>query len=426
MGICSVEDMLHRLVFVCRLLNPSRPAVHHDGCMPTSTPSPPRSVSQRVRQNVARLEPPGRIPGIDLARGLAVLGMYVAHLTMVTPLEWSRPETWLGVVEGRSAILFATLAGVSLGLIGARSQTRADALDVARAQRSSIMIRAVLIWALGLLLLSLDVPVFVVLPAYGVLLLIGAFMVSWSTRALGITAALTAAVAPFVVTLIDGGGPPETGSIAKFVSDVLGWNYPFVLWLAFVAAGILAGRLISRGPSPTALLLGLGVSFAMLGYAVFGPVGNQVVERQGADLPVGSVLWEMSVFRDDPHSHGVGEAFGSGGFALAVLALCVLTGTTALRWLLWPVRVIGSMPLTAYTAHLLVWGIWIMVTPGVGSDVHRLHGFLALDPFWPITLGVTAGCIAWALIWGKGPLEQLVHVLSTGAAEPDGPRGQNQ
>lgn len=383
-------------------------------------------MSQRVRQNVARLESPGRIPGIDLARGLAILGMYVAHLTVVTPLEWSRPETWLGMVEGRSAILFATLAGVSLGLMGAGLRTRGAAHDGVRAQRSSIMIRAVLIWALGLLLLGFDVPVFVVLPAYGVLLLIGAFMVSWSTRALVITAAFTAAIAPYVVTLVDSGGPPASGSVGEFFSDMLGWNYPFVLWLAFVAAGIIGGRLIRRGIGSTVLLLGSGVALAVLGYAVLGPVGNQVVGRYGADLPIGSSLWLMSVFRDDPHSHGVGEAFGSGGLALAVLALCVLAGTTALRWLLWPVRVIGSMPLTAYTAHLLVWGIWIMVTPGVGSDIHRLHGFLALDPFWPITLGVTAGCIVWALIWGKGPLEQLVHVLSTGATESTSPKDHNQ
>lgn len=383
-------------------------------------------MSQRVRQNVARLESPGRIPGIDLARGLAILGMYVAHLTVVTPLEWSRPETWLGMVEGRSANLFATLAGVSLGLMGAGLRTRGAAHDGVRAQRSSIMIRAVLIWALGLLLLGFDVPVFVVLPAYGVLLLIGAFMVSWSTRALVITAAFTAAIAPYVVTLVDSGGPPASGSVGEFFSDMLGWNYPFVLWLAFVAAGIIGGRLIRRGIGSTVLLLGSGVALAVLGYAVLGPVGNQVVGRYGADLPIGSSLWLMSVFRDDPHSHGVGEAFGSGGFALAVLALCVLAGTTALRWLLWPLRVIGSMPLTAYTAHLLVWGIWIMVTPGVGSDIHRLHGFLALDPFWPITLGVTAGCIVWALIWGKGPLEQLVHVLSTGATESTSPKNQNQ
>lgn len=392
--------------------------VHHDGCMPPSAASPPRSMTQRVKQNVARLESPGRIPGVDLARGLAILGMYVAHLTVVTPLKWSRPETWLGVVEGRSAILFATLAGVSLGLMGSRIRMRAGGRDAAR---SSIMIRAVCIWALGLLLLSLDVPVFVVLPAYGLLLMIGAFMVSWSARALAITAALTATVAPFVVTMIDSGGRPERGSAAELVSDVLGWNYPFVLWLAFVAAGIIAGRLIRRGIGPTVVLLGAGVALSVLGYAALGPVGNQVIARYGADLQVGSALWALSVFRDAPHSGGVGETFGSGGFALATLAMSVLAATTPLRWLLWPVRVIGSMPLTAYTAHLLVWGIWIMVTPGVGSDIHRLHGFLALDPFWPITLGVTAGCIAWALMWGKGPMEQLVHAVSTGAQEPDRP-----
>ena len=43
------------------------------------------------------------------------------------------------------------------------------------------------------------------------------------------------------------------------------------------------------------------------------------------------------------------------GFALAVIGVCILIGGTRLRWLFWPVRVLGAMPLTAYTAHLLVW-----------------------------------------------------------------------
>lgn len=271
-------------------------------------------MSQRVKQNVARLESPGRIPGIDLARGLAILGMYVAHLTVVTSLEWSRPQTWLGVVEGRSAILFATLAGVSLGLMGSRMRAQAGEHDAARAQRKPIMIRAVLIWTLGLRLLSLDIPVFVVLPAYGLLLMIGAFLVTWSGRALAITAALTAAVAPFVVALIDSGGQPERGSAAELVSDVLGWNYPFVVWLAFVAAGIIAGRVIRRGIGPTVLLLVSGVALSVLGYAVLGPVGNQVIARYGADLPAGSTFWALSVFRDDPHSNGVGGGVRLGRF----------------------------------------------------------------------------------------------------------------
>ena len=51
---------------------------------------------------------PPRLFGLDAARGLALLGMFAAHTLATTG------ET---VVDGRSAILFATVAGASLGLI---------------------------------------------------------------------------------------------------------------------------------------------------------------------------------------------------------------------------------------------------------------------------------------------------------------------
>src|SRR5690606_26645416 len=57
----------------------------------------------------------GREPGIDLARGLAVFGMFAAHLLVTAPcFSWSDPGTWTAAVHGNSSILFATLAGVSL------------------------------------------------------------------------------------------------------------------------------------------------------------------------------------------------------------------------------------------------------------------------------------------------------------------------
>ena len=61
-----------------------------------------------------RLNGPARIGGVDLARGLAVLGMFAAHLLWITePFDVLEPDTWIAVVSGRSSILFATLAGVS-------------------------------------------------------------------------------------------------------------------------------------------------------------------------------------------------------------------------------------------------------------------------------------------------------------------------
>lgn len=384
---------------------------HHGGMSVTAAPSP----TERLRKNAARLEPPARSPGIDLARGLAVLGMFVAHLSIVTPLEWSRPDTWLGIVEGRSAILFATLAGVSLGIIASRTtgdHRRWSGL------RGSIVMRAAMVWALGILLLTLEVPVFAVLPAYGVLLAAGAFMISWPTEHLVLAAVVGAITMPIVVAVIDHGGRPPAGSLGEFFFDILGWNYPFLVWLVYLTAGIIAGRVLRGGKRGALLLLTSGTALAVVGYGVVGPVGNRVVETHGGLPELFSGAWFLSVLRDHPHSQGVGEVIGSGGFALAMIGLCVLWGTTALRWPVWPVRVIGSMPLTAYTAHIVVWGVWIMVTPGVGGDVHRLHGFLALDPFWPVTLWIGAGCTVWALLMGRGPLETLVHLMSA-VTHPD-------
>lgn len=336
--------------------------------------------------------------------------MFAAHLMVVPDLVWTEPGTWLGVVEGRSSILFATLAGVSLGLL---AQPASKTPGTQTGARTSIAIRAVVVWAIGLGLVALEVPVYVVLPAYGVLLLAGAVMLTWSTRSLLVTAMLVAVAAPFLVAFVNRDGPPAPDSAGEAAFHAMGWNYPFVLWVAFVAAGLVVGRAVAHSTTRILVMVAGGVVAAVVGYAVVGPAGNTVVETYGEYLTPGTRLWALSVLQSIPHSSGVGEAVGSGGFALVVIGLCVLAGRTALRWLLWPVRVLGSMPLTAYVAHLVVWGMWMLANPEVGWIIDPLNGFRALDPFWPMTLSITASCILWALLVGRGPLESLLHTLAS-------------
>ena len=68
-----------------------------------------------------------RITGLDLARGLAVLGMIGAHLDLTENLSWS-PSSWQALVYGRPAALFGVLAGVSIALLsgGTRPATGDD------------------------------------------------------------------------------------------------------------------------------------------------------------------------------------------------------------------------------------------------------------------------------------------------------------
>lgn len=358
----------------------------------------------RIRRNLARLGPAQRIPGVDLARGLAVVGMFAAHVAVVPDLLWSEPSTWGGLVDGRSSILFATLAGVSLALTSPSDPDDRAGVPPGTGFGFRLAIRALLVWLLGAALLLLDTPVYVILPAYGILFLIGIGLVRLSDAVLWCAAAGIAVLGPFAVAAIDGAGGPEGGSQwGQMLSTLAGWHYPFLLWTAFLAAGIAAGRLLRRAPERNAPgLLCIGAVLAVIGYGAIGPIGNGAEEGS----------W-LAALQDAPHSSGMGEAIGSGGFALAVIGLCVLLAAPRpLRWLSWPLRAVGAMPLTAYTAHLVVWQLWISAELRETGFASPLDGFRAAEPFWPLTIGIAIGCMAWTLLIGRGPLEAAIARLS--------------
>ena len=89
-----------------------------------------------------RLNGPQRIAGVDLARGLAVIGMIAAHLLWIEDFDFADAATWVAVVDGRSSILFATLAGVSIGLVTGGSRPLAAAGDARGARSASPCARA--------------------------------------------------------------------------------------------------------------------------------------------------------------------------------------------------------------------------------------------------------------------------------------------
>ena len=122
----------------------------------------------------------------------------------------------------------------------------------------------------------------------------------------------------------------------------------------------------------------------------------------------------------DPHTSGLLEVIGSGGFVIAVIAVCLLLCRVAvLKAITLPLRAAGAMPLTAYTAQLV---IWALVAGVVLGDTTDLAGFRALHAFWPLTIGVLVGCTAWALLIGRGPLEWVLDRTAKRVVPADAPR----
>jgi uncharacterized membrane protein YeiB len=351
-----------------------------------------------------RLNGPQRIAGVDLARGLAVIGMLAAHLLWIKQdFDFGDPSTWIAVVDGRSSVVFATLAGVSIGLVtGARRPLTGPDLRVARGR---LAVRAALLWIIGVFLIATGVPVYVILPAYAILFLLALPFLSLSARVLLVVAGGIALVMPFVQALLDA-APFWRTLPGDLVAVVIGWHYPFPVWIAFVLAGLGVARAGILRLRVQGWMLGVGAALAALGYgldaASASAGGDAVTVVDAASDP--AWFWN-AVWTAEPHSSGVLEAIGTGGFAIGLIGLCLLLCRTVLTWLLLPLRAVGAMPLTAYTAQLVIWAVAASAILGNTGD---LSGFRDLQPFWPITVTLVVACTAWALLVGRGPLEWVV------------------
>ncbi|MFS0854571.1 heparan-alpha-glucosaminide N-acetyltransferase domain-containing protein [Microbacterium sp. 179-I 3D4 NHS] len=356
---------------------------------------------------------PPRILGLDVARGLAILGMAGAHIGDTPVFDWSDPATWTDLVHGRSSILFAVLAGVSIALMTGRSTLPAP--ERLPALRLALVGRGGVIFVIGLALEFLHTPIAVILILYGLLYAAVIPVLRWRPWQLLTGAAVLALAGPPLLALISALTLHPSGAGIGFV---LYGSYPITVWLALVLGGMALGRLHVDGIRTAWVALGTGVALAVVGYGL-GAVGAAQNVPSPDDRGVGGMRggWDdypqalaeadplraviSAVFAVEPHSGGVAEILGSGGFALALIALCLLL-STPLRWPMLPFGALGSMPLSAYSGHILF--IALLVGPG---------GFYSSNAFWAaLSAGLLVISTAWSIVVGQGPLEQVVSAVA--------------
>jgi uncharacterized protein len=356
----------------------------------TSTTAAPNPIGARLRAYAGS----ERILGVDLARGLAVLGMYGAHVGLTEAFDWPRPDTWLDVVNGRSSILFALLAGVSIAIISGGPRPL-DGVPLLQA-RTRVLVRAALIFALGGLLEYLDSGIAVILPTYAALFVLSLPFLRWPPLHLFALAGLLALVAPLVTGILAAGGEGGGGAIVELL--VTG-HYPGLIWIVFLLVGLGVGRLDLTTLAVRLWILGAGVLLAVLGYGA-GELGRVAVS--------GTALADdlSTLVTTEAHSGSPFEVVGSTGFALAVLGLCLLVAAPA-RWPLYPLAAVGSMALTAYTVHVV-----IVAAIGPVAFQQPDNGL-----YLAFVVGALVGCSVWVLLVGRGPLEQVLTRVSRRAAD---------
>lgn len=241
-----------------------------------------------------------RITGIDVARAVALVGMFFSHLTFPNGIAGE-------VLYGFPSALFAFVAGVSMSLMASKGATPAH-----------FIVRGVLLIALHPLLALAPTSIYIVLGTLGICMVALAWAPKWDSRWL---LALTVPLAILSAT------------------QVIPAMYSPAMWAVLMLAGMLFHRHV------------MGNRARLAASAAVGLVA------MAADI---AIRWYVPLhwfFDADGHTGGLFDVVGSTLASIGISALCCLIAQPWQRVL----PRMGAMPLTLYCLHVVTEpfiGIW--------------------------------------------------------------------
>jgi uncharacterized membrane protein YeiB len=330
---------------------------------------------------------------------LAILGMFTAHLGNPADARLWNGASWLEAADGRPAATFALLAGVSAGFISGGAAPVAGSMSHSRVR---ILVRAAVLFPLGVLLAALGTRIAVILPSYAVMFAMLTVALAWRPRRLLLAAGVVLMVAPPLVYLARE-GLPYPGPLGYPAELLVGEFYPALVWIAYLLVGLALARLDLTAPAMPRRLLLCGLPLAALGYTA-GAVAVRIIPREHT--------LRLALLDAAPHADSAVEVVGSIGVVLCVLAVCLVVASRAPAWL-YPLTATGALALTAYSVQ-------IVAIAWLGEDVFVRPSNLRLAAFIVVTLAAAA---LWRRRLGRGPLEAALHHASASVADRLVPAG---
>lgn len=364
---------------------------------------------------------PRRLDGIDLARALAIVGMFYMH-------TWGHlwgDNVLRSAFEGRSSILFAVLAGVSVVLLTKSRDALTSVLQLVG--------RGVILVAIGLAISLDSVGPIVILVTYGFLYIcVAPFVFRLNLLSVALAAATSAValpVASFYLRRVlpdppQFGATPTLGLVAQGEWGLF-WQFlfatglfPLLAWIPVFLTGVAAGKFLFAHEQAARWLVALGAPLFFLGYggswlflrlsdfearySAFHPDGAEATEFLLHNaFGVTPTDWLSWLFIYVPHSGSIAEIVSSTGISLFIIGLCLIACRSSVLFndLVYPLRDLGKMPLTAYVGHILAIGYL------------NAHGHNIAEPGFALAnlLGPIVFAMIWFRLFRRGPVEQLMY-----------------
>lgn len=324
---------------------------------------------------------PARDIGVDLARGLAILAMVVAHVKMWWQVDSAPVALALTQINNIASPLFCLVMGVAAGLVLTR--VRRPVRPAAFVLRN--VVHGLALVAIGLLLEQLPSNIAIVLQVLGVVLVVGSPLVLLPVPVVLATAVLVFFAGPMVNEAVAASYVAQAGPADRVMEWVaLSRHYRLTNLLPFFLVGAALGR---RGPRDRDLLLvlALGLLSVLILAGAFAT---------GGDLRSGSLLDNTS---------DLGLSFTVFG---ATVLLARRQRIRPVARLLSPLLAVGALALSAYVLHVVLI-----------AALNRYVGWPALlsHPL-PPSIGVLALTLGLGWLWwrtlGRGPVERILALAT--------------
>ncbi|MFK8024059.1 MAG: DUF418 domain-containing protein [Ilumatobacter sp.] len=375
----------------------------------------------RTESDLAPSESVDRLPGPDVVRALALIGVAVMNyhgylIIRGAPRDGDSSlgsffDPFSGPLATRFAATFVVTAGIGVTLLTRRVVAdKAHGLPGAAAavteMRWRLVRRGLALYVLGQIL-DIIWPGTIILY-YGAMFVLAAWLFTVSSRwlaALGLASALAGwAISAWKFQQVEAGDSvdwlirPGQDSIRRVLFELtINGTHPLFPWLAFFCAGIIVGRNLGR-PDWRAWCVGLGAVLFAVSFVV----------SESATTPFQQVFLSR-----DPFDRGlvyVASALGTSLLAVAVVSWvadrAVAKGGVAAA-AIEPLRLAGQMSLTLYIAHILVFNLMVDWLDIVQPDGLTTALTFALA-FWVVAI---AAGTAWSHRFGRGPAERVYRAI---------------
>ena len=351
-----------------------------------------------------------RYVNLDLARGLAVLGMIFMHFVSAESGETgiSGIASNLAIIfEGKAAVLFCILAGMTWELQAVHAQSSNSA-------RSgwNLIFRAIVLAALGVAFHILVWPTEILVPL-ALMMLVALAVQRYGVQALLLTTFICLALTPLVLVYFGRYIESDWNADGSHLTDnAIGWatlrylifdgHYALIPWLAFPLIGMILMAKDRDGTRPIKVWFAPSVTIALLLYAytIWSQSNNEVL---GALAPYLTSTWLPTSLPFVISNGSCAVAIISGlSWVSPVVQRVNLPAPT--RWLV----LLGRTSLTHYLFHLCL--VYVPLRTLLGHEE------------WSVTIGLWAfaGYVflavplteRWLRRFHRGPVEAVWAILS--------------